>query len=106
MREPRRGLGCGWIAAILAGILLATCLLSPLRAFLWIPMGMFQISLRERKLQQQTVYRPASTNLALYCQSISALNLTNHVSGAFLPQPLPSFGHAWGRFESNRAHIE
>jgi hypothetical protein len=94
------------MAAIIAGILLATCLLSPLRGFLWIPFGMLRISQRERSLQQSRIYLPASTNLALYCQSVSALNLTNHISGAFLPQPLPSFEHAWGRFETNRAHIE
>ena len=105
MTKERKGAGCLLAGFGLAALGLA-CLLSPFNSLLGIPLGTFQISQREKKLQKPAFYQTASTNLALYCQSVSTLNLTSYVRIASLPQPLPSFKHGRGMFESNRARIE
>lgn len=70
----------------------------------WAMHGIKQI---EKRLKDPVVYQAVATNLALYCQSISSLNLTDIVGSARLPQPLPQLGHhPWGSFYTNDAHVE
>jgi tetratricopeptide (TPR) repeat protein len=70
----------------------------------WAMHGIKQI---EKQLNSPIVYQTVATNLALYCQSISSLNLTDGIGGARLPQPLPQFGnHLWGSFHTNSAFVE
>ncbi|HEY1788762.1 MAG TPA: hypothetical protein VGJ73_11425, partial [Verrucomicrobiae bacterium] len=61
----------------------------------------------EKQMKRPAVYESLATNLALYCQSISSLKLTDEVGSAYLPQPIPQLNEdAYGRFDSDRSLIE
>jgi hypothetical protein len=60
----------------------------------------------ERQMQTPQIYEQAATNMALYCQSVALLNITNTLGSSRLPQPLPQLGRPWGMFDTNYAHVE
>ena len=79
---------------------------TPLGMFIAIPIQMARIHRVEHRLQSPEVYLAVATNLALYCQSVDELHLTNTLGSSRLPQPLPGLGSPDGTFYSNYAIVE
>jgi hypothetical protein len=108
MRKERSSLVI-WIVGLLAvGLILAFLIFfTPLGMVVFIPLQMRQIRNIESRMQQPQISGEVATNLALYCQSVDLLQITNGLNGAQLPPPLPQLGaHAWGDIQSNRALVE
>jgi hypothetical protein len=78
----------------------------PVTMFAGIFWSMHGIKQIEKRMKSPAVYELVATNLALYCQSISSLNLTDSVNGARLPQPIPQLVEdASGWFRPDSAMI-
>jgi hypothetical protein len=107
MNEEGGGLS-RWLirAIILAAVAALALFFTPLGMFVMIPIQMTRIHRQEIRMQQPEIYVPLATNLALYCQSVDQLQLTNVIGASRLPQPLPALGSPWGMFYTNYAHIE
>jgi hypothetical protein len=106
MSESRFGSGFIWGAVALVLLVGVALVFTPLRMVVGVGVSMVRVRAVERRMQRPEMYQPAATNLALYFQSIEQLQLTNYPGASCLPQPLPSLGTPWARFESNFAHIE
>jgi hypothetical protein len=106
--ENRRSHGLGILVAVVltVGLLLGLIFFTPLGMFVFIPIQMTKIHRVEKRMQTPPIYTEVATNLALYCQSIDVLNITNSLGSSRLPQPLPQLGSPWGMVESNYAHVE
>jgi hypothetical protein len=104
--RPSQGFGVLLAAVLTVGLLLALIFFTPLGIFVFVPIQMARIHRVEKQMQTPQIYTQVATNLALYCQSIDVLNITNSLGTSRLPQPLPQLGSPWGMVESNYAHVE
>lgn len=93
------------IAAVMAA-LAALVFFSPVRMFVGIPIAIHQIHKQEGRMQLPGNCQPVATNLALYCQSLELLQITNEIGVSRLPPPIPQLGAARGMFTSNNAFVE
>src|SRR5258708_2444763 len=106
MSESRSG-SSRYLWLIGAALLLAAAwFFTPLPMYVGISLSMSKIRSVEARMQRAEIYLTVATNLALYCQSSEDLHLTNIVGASRLPQPLPSLGSPWAKFETNFAHVE
>lgn len=107
MSEERGGLSRWLIGAVIIAIAIVLLwFFTPFGMFIAISIQMTKIHRQEQKMQRPEFYVPLATNLALYCQSVDELQLTNTIGASRLPQPLPRLGSPWGMFYTNYAHIE
>ena len=110
MGKERRSSHVTWIVGLLvAGLILAFLIfLTPLGMVVFIPLQMHRIKNIESRMQKPQISGKVATNLALYCQSVDLLQITNYLDGSQLPPPLPQLvtAHAWGDIQSNRALVE
>lgn len=109
MNEPVRS--GNWLNKlfVVIGIIIVLAVLvflTPLWMFVSIPISVHQIHKLEDRMQQPEICQTVATNLALYCQSLELLQITNEIGASRLPPPIPQLGSPWAEFTSNNALVE
>ena len=98
-----------WIVGLLAVALIVAAMVffTPLGMLVFIPLQMHQIRNVESRMQEPQIAGEVATNLALYCQSMDLLQITNGLGASQLPPPIPKLGtHPWGNIGTNYAQVE